>query len=101
MAVVDASVIAAFLLREEDGHGLDTLLQEVAGLRYELRAPSHFHHEILTVLTIAMRKGRIPAGIRMKLEKELNVIPIVVEAPPNPMVRREICAIADQHGLTV
>ncbi len=100
-AVVDASVIAAFLLREKEGGCLDPLLDEVARAQAVLHVPSHFHHEILNVLTMASRKNRISLQTRRQREGELDVIPLVVDAPPDARIRRSISALADQHELTV
>lgn len=100
-AVVDASVIAAFLLREKEGSCLDSLLADVAGAKATLHVPSHFFHEILNVLTMADRRGRLVVRTRRELERDLDCFPFVTDAVPDTRIRRAISDLAFEHELTV
>lgn len=98
--VIDASVLAAYLLREPDAGKMDTILQQVIEGTAELHAPSLLVHEMTNILITAERRKRITRTQRTSLLSEWELIPISEHAAPSPQSRQRIVALADQHHLS-
>lgn len=98
--VLDASLAAAFLLREPSGGKFDAPLQGVVDGEVELWVPSLFLFELLNILVMAERRGRIPGDTAKNLMREWENLPVTVDAPPGFLSRHRIRELANTHGLT-
>ncbi|HMO04492.1 MAG TPA: type II toxin-antitoxin system VapC family toxin [Kiritimatiellia bacterium] len=98
--VVDASALAAFLLREPDGRKIDSILPLVESGKCELHAPAILEYEMVNILAMAERKGRIHRNQVPILLHEWNTIPITQHTSTTPNIRTRILNLASQHRLT-
>ena len=98
--VVDASLVAAFLLREPGGSKFDPILSAVAEGKAALHVPALFPFEMSNILLMAERRRRITASQREGLCGELALIPFVADPPPSAAVSRRLMALAAEHRLT-
>ncbi len=98
--VVDASVVAAFLLREKDGAKLEPVLQDVMKDKITLHVPALFAYELLNILTMAERRKRISVDQRDHLMNEWALLPFIEDSTPSPGSRIRILAHAYHHNLT-
>lgn len=98
--VIDASALAAFLLREPEGRTLDKILIRVESGHCELHAPVLLGYEIANILAMAERKGRIPSQLRTSLLRDWDTIPITEHSSFDAGIRGRILALASQHKLS-
>lgn len=97
---MDASMAAAFLLREASGETFIGIVESVADGEVELLVPSIFPCEMLNILVMTERRNRISSDTARALTSEFNQLPITVDPPPHADVRHRIQELAMRHGLT-
>ena len=93
--VVDASVTAAWCLRDETATAADAALDRL--LDDEAVAPSLWWFEVRNILVVSERRGRIEPADTDTFLSNLVLLPIRIEAEPND---RRVVALARKHGLT-
>ncbi|TIR15679.1 MAG: type II toxin-antitoxin system VapC family toxin [Mesorhizobium sp.] len=71
--VLDASMVAAWLLPEEHSQAAEDL---IAGLDGPCPVPSLFWHEVRSILLIAERRGRIDAGEALTALGRMRRLPL-------------------------
>ena len=99
--VVDCSMAAAFLLSDEDGASMDPLIARAMTEEIRLVIPSLFWFELLNVLVIAERRGRITHHQAVCLCSEVDRLPLETDPPLGPQDRARVHGLAAKHGLTV
>ena len=93
--VIDASVTAAWCLRDETARAADAALDRL--LEDEAVAPSLWWFEVRNILVVSERRGRIEPADTDTFLSDLALLPIRVEAEPND---RQVVALARKHVLT-
>lgn len=93
--VLDASVTAAWCLRDETAREADAALDRL--LDDEAVAPSLWWFEVRNILVVSERRGRIEPADTDTFLSDLALLPIRVEGVPNG---RQVVALARKHGLT-
>ena len=100
VVVLDASIFAAFLLREPQGRKLDAVLAEVAEGRCAIWIPALFPFEMTNLLVQGQRQGRLSDHeVRQRME-EWRLVPMTSDPPPSPDVCRRIEQLARELGLS-
>ena len=93
--VLDASVTAAWCLRDETAREADAALDRL--LDDEAVAPSLWWFEVRNILVVSERRGRIEPADTDTFLSDLALLPIRIEGVPNA---RQVVALARKHGLT-
>ena len=93
--VLDASVTAAWCLRDETAREADAALDRL--LDDEAIAPSLWWFEVRNILVVSERRGRIEPADTDTFLSDLALLPIRIEGVPNG---RQVSALARKHGLT-
>ena len=93
--VLDASVTAAWCLRDETAREADVALDRL--LDDEAVASSLWWFEVRNILVVSERRGRIEPADTDTFLSDLALLPIRIEGVPNG---RQVVALARKHGLT-
>jgi predicted nucleic acid-binding protein len=98
--VLDCSVVAAFLLNEADGRTVDDMLRRAAAGEITLTVPALFWFELLNVLVVAERRGRLSRDGAGELRTAVSNLPVSTDAALNALALRRIHEFATTHGLS-
>jgi predicted nucleic acid-binding protein len=98
--VIDCSAAAAFLLQEQEGSAIDSLLRRAGDNEIHLVVPSLFWFELVNTLVTAERRGRITRHQALLLRGEADGLPVATEPPPGSVERRRLHDLALNHRLT-
>jgi predicted nucleic acid-binding protein len=98
VVVLDASVVAAWYLDGQATASADLLLRQAAEL--EFAAPHIFSVEVLNLLLVAERRGRIRQARTEELLEGLDRLQIQVREPLEARRRQTVLALARREGLT-
>jgi len=98
--VLDCSAAAAFLLNETEGAALDALILAAADGDAAIHVPALFWFELLNVVVMAERRGRISGDYAAELRRHADSLPVTTAEHPGQLVRRRIHDLARRHGLT-
>jgi predicted nucleic acid-binding protein len=98
--VVDASVALAWCFEDEATIWSEGLLSRLRSGE-QVAVPSHWPMEVSNGLLMAVRRKRIQPGNPEVLWDELALLPITVEAAPNPSESKAVLSLCDKHNLTV
>ena len=96
--VIDASVTLAWVFEDEVTPLTEAALDEV--VRKGGRAPGLWTLEVLNVLVVAERRGRITAAQGSRFADRLFSLPIAVENTLKPTERTEVLGMARTHRLS-
>lgn len=92
--VVDASALAAWLLPDETGADLGTLITE----NVEVLAPWLLWAELRNILIVTERRGRLPQGMADQLIEAVDGLEIELDTTPS---NAAVLALARRNALTV
>jgi predicted nucleic acid-binding protein len=98
--VLDCSAVAAFLLSEAEGATVDPLIRRAASEDVALLVPALFWFELVNVLLVAQRRGRITQAQALQLRRESNRLPVTTDLPPGTEERSRLHDLALSHKLT-
>jgi predicted nucleic acid-binding protein len=98
--VLDCSAAAAFLLNEAEGASVDPLVHAAGSGEVRLLVPALFWCELLNVLLVAERRGRLSRSQALALRRESDRLPLGTEPPPGSLERGRVHDLALTHGLT-
>jgi len=98
--VLDASILAAFFLREPEACKLDAVLQDCIAGAAEFHAPSLLPYEMTNILLMAVRRSRISDEQRASILLDWELIPVTLHPAPTPQDRARILSLADRHRLS-
>ena len=96
--VLDCSIAAAWLFRDEANPKTDQLLIQLRDA--EAFVPNLWHLEVSNVLIQAEKRGRITASQITSRLNLLNSLPIITDDQTQNRAFREILSLAQNHGLT-
>jgi predicted nucleic acid-binding protein len=94
--VIDASVLAAWLLGEHSDQRVETAFNALT--RIEARAPSLLHHEIRNALLVSERRRRITEAMSAGFLRDFALLPIRLEPPRDDT---SLMALARERKLTI
>jgi predicted nucleic acid-binding protein len=97
--VLDSSVALAWIFPDETNDPIKDLFAEI-GERGAV-VPTHWRLEIANGLTVAVRRGRIDAGLRSAALADLALLSIEIDANTNQNAWSKTLAFADHFGLTL
>ena len=98
--VIDASLVAAFILREKRGKKLDAVLLDAAAGKQTLHAPPLLSYEMINILVIAERQKRITPEQALDARHEFELLPIQQDGAPGITVRERTHELAKRHAIT-
>jgi predicted nucleic acid-binding protein len=97
--VVDSSIALAWCFEDEATEAADALLVRLtAGGAY---APSLWPLEVLNVLVMAQRRGRLTAEARQARLTLLQALPIILDTETSVQAWTITNLLAERHGLTL
>lgn len=96
--VVDASIAAAWVLRDEADSATDALLDRVRGEGG--LAPALWHWEIANILIVAIRRSRVTSADAAGHLSDLALLPISIDSEAQSRAWRETFLLAQTHALT-
>ncbi len=97
--VVDASLIIAAVMPDEDSEIASTVLDRIAN--EGAVAPGIFTWEVANVLSIAIRRKRLSYQDAEDILEDLADLDIVCEATEAGRVRAEVFGLSQRHALSV
>lgn len=97
--VVDASVIAAWLLPDEDSDAAEAMVAVATG--EALIVPFHFPAEMANVILSAVRRGRIDEAQAARIRDAIDALPHTVDTVGPSRLRFEVPFLAQKHRLTI
>lgn len=97
--VVDASLIIAAVMPDEDSEIASTVLDRIAN--EGAVAPGIFTWEVVNVLSIAIRRKRLSYQDAEDILEDLADLDIVCEATEAGRVRAEVFGLSQRHALSV
>ncbi|HSO48679.1 MAG TPA: type II toxin-antitoxin system VapC family toxin [Rhizobiaceae bacterium] len=97
--VVDASLIIAAVMPDEDSEIASTVLDRIAD--EGAVAPGIFTWEVANVLSIAIRRKRLSFQDAEDILEDLADLDIVCEATEAGRVRAEVFGLSQRHALSV
>ncbi len=98
--VIDASLLAAYLLREPEGVKFDPILALATSVQASLHAPILIEYELLNILAMAERRGRITKNTAVALLHDWSQIPCSRDSSISPAIRLRILDLSQKHRLT-
>jgi len=98
--VLDNTVTMAWCFTEEATEFTRTLLNRLSNLTDSAVVPALWLYEVVNVVELAVRKGRIPREKALAFLGGLADLPIEGENPSRPQVFVTVRALAGQHQLT-
>jgi len=98
--VADCSQVMAFLLGEDEGELMESIVRQTAEKNEVLNAPGLLHVEVSNVLTIAHRKNRITEQDRVEILEDYFLLPIRCEDTGDKSVYKRIGEYAKEYDLT-
>lgn len=97
---MDASLAAAYLLREPLGKKLEKSLEDVIRGKAEIHVPALFGFEMVNIFLVGERRKRLDAKAVEELLAEWETLPLIVDPAPTPAICRRIALLGRRHGLT-
>jgi predicted nucleic acid-binding protein len=98
--VLDNTVTMAWCFTEEATDFTKTLLSHLSHLTDSAVVPALWLYEMVNVVGLAVRKGRIPEEKAIAFLESLGDLPIEVENPTRSLVFVAVRALAGQYQLT-
>ncbi len=98
MIVLDASLVVARLLREQDQNGAPDIYDLLSDST--ILVPGHWPVEVANALRTNVRNGRISYQIFDQILAELSTLDIFVDAPVSIAQMGHLTRFALNHGLT-
>ena len=96
--VIDASVVLAWLLPDEQSPAAQDIVAGLATRRAQ--APALLHYEVGNALDQAVRRGRIEPALRIEMLETFFALPIATEAPDERAVAIA-SELASRHAISV
>lgn len=93
MLVVDASAIVAWVMPDEVGSDLDTLM----AAHEQILAPTLLWVELRNILIVSERRGRLPVGMADQIADAVDALGITLVAPGSSAV---VMDLARRHRLS-
>ena len=98
--VLDNTVTMAWCFSEEATEFTKTLLSRLSNLTDSAVVPALWLYEVVHVVELAVRKGRIPGEKALAFLESLADLPIEVENPSRTQVFVTVRTLANQYQLT-
>ena len=98
--VLDNTVTMAWCFAEEGTEFTKTLLGRLSNLTDRAIVPALWLYEVVNVVELAFRKGRIPKEKALAFLEALAGLPIEVENPSRTQVFESVRALAGEYQLT-
>ena len=98
--VLDNTVTMAWCLTEEATEFTNALLSRLSNLTDSAVVPALWLYEVVNVVELAIRKGRIPREKALAFLESLADLPIEVENPSRTQVFVIVRALVGQYQLT-
>jgi predicted nucleic acid-binding protein len=98
--VLDNTVTMAWCFTEEATEFTKTLLSRLANLTDRAVVPALWLYEVVNVVELAVRKGRIPGDKALAFLESLGDLPIEVENPSRTQVFVAVRMLAGRYQLT-
>jgi predicted nucleic acid-binding protein len=96
--VLDASVTFAWLFRDEADAGTDALLDALR--THGARVPTLWWLEVVNVLVVAERKGRLTAADAARFVALLERLPITIDRSTPDRAANSVASLARAHRLS-
>lgn len=93
MLVVDASALVAWVMPDEVGSDLDTLM----AAHEQILAPTLLWVELRNILIVSERRGRLPVGMADQIADAVDALGITLVAPGSSAV---VMDLARRHRLS-
>ena len=97
--VVDSSIALTWCFEDEATQAADALLLRLAN--DGAYAPSLWPLEVLNVLVMAQRRGRLSSAARQERIALLNALPVILDTETGEQAWTITNLLAEQHGLTL
>lgn len=98
--IADASFCGAWILEDEASVAAELVLQSLDDGTAELIVPSLWHYEMLNLLKMAHRRGRLDRPSVNAAQKALTQLPILEVDVPDGRANAIILKLAFDHELT-
>jgi predicted nucleic acid-binding protein len=98
--VLDTTITMAWCFSDEAAEFTETLLSRLSDLTDRALVPALWLYEVVNVVELAVRKGRIIAEKASAFLESLGDLPIEVENPTRPLVFASVRALASRYKLT-
>ena len=96
--VLDCSVTMAWCFEDESDDYSEGVLDALA--RGEALVPGLWTYEVINVLAVAKRRGRLTEAEGMSFLRLLSRLPVTVAAAPTGAERATVLSLCHQHQLT-
>ena len=98
--MLDNTVTMAWCFTEEATDSTQELLSRLSSLTDSALVPALWLYEVVNVIGLAVRKGRIPQEKAHAFLESLADLPIEIENPDRTRVFAAVRSLANQHQLT-
>jgi predicted nucleic acid-binding protein len=98
--VLDATITMAWCFTDEATPFTETLLSRLADLSDRALVPALWLYEVVNVVEVAVRKGRITDEQASAFLESLADLPLEIENPTRPLVFAVVRALARRYHLT-
>ena len=98
--VLDATVTMAWCFTDEATEFNETLLSRLSDITDRALVPALWLYEVVNVVEVAVRKGRITEEKAGAFLENLADLPIEIENPTRPLVFTSVRALASRYKLT-
>ena len=98
--VLDATITMAWCFTDEATEFTETLLSRLSDLTDRALVPALWLYEVVNVVELAVRKGRITEEKATAFLESLADLPIEIENPTQPLVFTSMRALASRYKLT-
>jgi len=98
--VLDATITMAWCFTDEATPFTETLLSRLADLSDRALVPALWLYEVVNVVEVAVRKGRITDEQASAFLESLADLPLEIENPTRPLVFAAVRALARRYKLT-
>lgn len=97
--VIDASVVGAWILPDEDSVAAERHLRVAPG--QSLVAPFHFPAEMANVILVATRRGRISEPQADRFREQVAGLPLEIDQAGPASLQAQTPGLARSHQLTI
>ncbi len=98
--VLDATVTMAWCFTDEATEFTETLLSRLSDITDRALVPALWLYEVVNVVEVAVRKGRIMEEKAGAFLENLADLPIEIENPTRPLMFTSVRALASRYKLT-
>ncbi len=98
--VLDATITMAWCFTDEATEFTETLLSRLSDLTDRALVPALWLYEVVNVVELAVRKGRITEEKADAFLESLADLPIEIENPTRPLVFGSVRVLASRYKLT-